>query len=322
MCGDLDNYDGLIVGTAGDDVLEGGNGRQVLVGLGGDDVLSGGNHNDCVVGGPGDDVLAGGNGLDLLFGQDGSDHLDGGTGKDLLDAGGDPGDTCLSEGAPDVLVGCDDDAGTSAGPRTAELGSPQPPTARLRVPEDSCGCGKRPVAARGGAAPVTAPDAVTVYAGGYAPAEVLANDTDPEGDRLSVCGVGPRYQGHIDLDTENPKRIGVLPGGRTEPGTYVYTYLACDGASQTPGTLTVTVPAPPRVTVRAVPGRPGKVRARTDADFRIRLTYGSPGEDQDGLVFIPKHGSVTFGTRYDRLNWTARLTDGTLLFRGVVKDIY
>jgi hypothetical protein len=134
--------------------------------------------------------------------------------------------------------------------------------------------------------------------------------------------VSPRYQGHIDLDTDHPRQIRVFPGGRTEPGTYVYTYLACDGTSQTPGTLTVTVPAPPRVTVKPVPGRPGKVRARTDADFRIRLTYGSPGEDQDGRVIIPQHGSVTFSTRYHQLNWTARLTDGTLLFRGVVKHIY
>ena len=35
-----------------------------------------------------------------------ADVLDGGTGKDRLDAGGDLGDTCTSDGAPDELVGC------------------------------------------------------------------------------------------------------------------------------------------------------------------------------------------------------------------------
>jgi hypothetical protein len=196
-----------------------------------------------------------------------------------------------------------------------------PATTRFTVSGKRKGCGKRPVAARNGGAPVTTPDAVSEFAGGYATAKVLANDVDPEGDRLTVCGVSPAYQAHVQLDTEDPKKIGVFVGGRTPPGSYVFTYLACDGTSQTPGTLTVDVPAPPHITVKAVPGRPGKVRARSDADFRIRLTYGSNGDDQDGLVFIPPHGSVTFGTRYDNLQWTARTKDGTRLARGELRHL-
>ena len=65
-CGDLDAYDEIVYGTAGDDELKAGNGRQILVGLAGDDTLSGGNHDDCLVGGTGDDRLFGGNGRDLL----------------------------------------------------------------------------------------------------------------------------------------------------------------------------------------------------------------------------------------------------------------
>ena len=106
MCGDVDAYDEVVYGTEGDDEIDGGNGRQILVGLGGDDVLRGENHNDCLVGGDGDDLLVGGNGRDLLFGQYGADVLEGGTGKDLMDAGGDAGDSCVSDGAPDVLIGC------------------------------------------------------------------------------------------------------------------------------------------------------------------------------------------------------------------------
>ena len=106
-CGDLDDYDEIVTGTDGDDALGAGNGEQILVGLGGDDTISGGNHDDCLLGGAGDDLLEGGNGKDVLVGGRGADELDGGHGPDLLDAGGDPGDVCTSEGAPDELIGCE-----------------------------------------------------------------------------------------------------------------------------------------------------------------------------------------------------------------------
>ena len=126
-CGDPEQYDEIVYGTPGNDVLEAGNGRQILVGQGGDDVLSGGNQDDCLLGGPGDDVLRGDNGKDILLGGLGADHLDGGNGKDKLigglgadrldggegkdrlDAGGNPGDTCFTTGAPDELIGCGED---------------------------------------------------------------------------------------------------------------------------------------------------------------------------------------------------------------------
>ncbi|WP_432542169.1 ExeM/NucH family extracellular endonuclease [Kineococcus sp. SYSU DK002] len=85
-----------IVGTPGDDVLTGTNGRDVIAGLGGDDVVTGGNGDDVLCGGDGDDVLRGGNGDDVLLGgagddalhgENGSDRLSGGAGDDVLDQG-------------------------------------------------------------------------------------------------------------------------------------------------------------------------------------------------------------------------------------------
>ncbi|MFQ1003957.1 ExeM/NucH family extracellular endonuclease [Modestobacter sp. SSW1-42] len=85
-----------IVGTEGDDVLRGTNGRDVVMGLGGndtitggngDDVLCGGAGNDTITGGNGDDVLLGGAGDDTLRGENGSDTLIGGAGTDVLDQG-------------------------------------------------------------------------------------------------------------------------------------------------------------------------------------------------------------------------------------------
>jgi RTX calcium-binding nonapeptide repeat (4 copies) len=138
LCGDVSAYDEIVYGTDGDDQLEAGNGRQILVGLAGDDTLSGGNHDDCLIGGEGDDRLYGDNGRDLLFGQVGADALDGGTGKDLLDAGGDVGDTCSSNGAPDVRVGCDplgrpDEIGTALTQTAGE--NPDGPAGAVSEPE-------------------------------------------------------------------------------------------------------------------------------------------------------------------------------------------
>jgi len=57
----------LVIGTAGNDTLDGGNGKDCVVGLGGNDILFGGNGNDILDGGPGFDICFGGNGSDTYF---------------------------------------------------------------------------------------------------------------------------------------------------------------------------------------------------------------------------------------------------------------
>ncbi|SFT71969.1 hypothetical protein SAMN05660657_02597 [Geodermatophilus amargosae] len=85
-----------IRGTAGDDVLRGTNGVDVIMGLGGDDTITGGNGDDVVCGGAGDDTLAGENGNDVLLGGFGTDTLTGGNGDDRLVGG--PGTDALDQG--------------------------------------------------------------------------------------------------------------------------------------------------------------------------------------------------------------------------------
>ncbi|WP_369056006.1 ExeM/NucH family extracellular endonuclease [Kineococcus terrestris] len=85
-----------IRGTAGDDVLTGTNGRDVIVGLGGNDRISGGNGDDVVCGGAGNDTVSGGNGDDVLLGGFGDDRLAGENGDDALVGG--PGTDVLDQG--------------------------------------------------------------------------------------------------------------------------------------------------------------------------------------------------------------------------------
>jgi predicted extracellular nuclease len=93
-----------IIGTPGDNVLNGTNGNDVIVGMGGDDIINGGNGNDVICGNAGDDTLNGGNGNDTLLGSFGDDILDGGNGNDTL-SGGDGVDQLLGQNGNDTLSG-------------------------------------------------------------------------------------------------------------------------------------------------------------------------------------------------------------------------
>ncbi|KIY37638.1 hypothetical protein TZ03_26805, partial [Pseudomonas sp. 10-1B] len=71
----------------GKDLLNGGNGNDILFGQGGNDTLDGGKGNDILLGGSGDDTLIGGQGNDILIGGSGADTFvwkAGDTGNDVI----------------------------------------------------------------------------------------------------------------------------------------------------------------------------------------------------------------------------------------------
>jgi Ca2+-binding RTX toxin-like protein len=94
------------VGTAGNDVLAGADGIDLLFGLGGNDSLAAGAEADWLDGGSGDDSLDGSDGNDDLLGADGNDRLAAGAGDDAADGG--LGDDALFAGTGrDQLAGGD-----------------------------------------------------------------------------------------------------------------------------------------------------------------------------------------------------------------------
>ncbi len=96
--------DDILRGGMGDDILEGGGGGDILRGGMGDDILEGGGGGDILRGGMGNDILEGGDGNDTLKGNEGDDILDGGRGDDILRGG--KGDDILSGGeGRDLLYG-------------------------------------------------------------------------------------------------------------------------------------------------------------------------------------------------------------------------
>lgn len=107
--------DATIIGTAGNDTLDGTSGDDVIVGLDGNDTIDGKGGNDTICGGDGDDIISGNGGSDTifgdagndeLFGNDGTDEIHGGTGIDYIE-GGLGADTIFGDDGNDVIFGKD-----------------------------------------------------------------------------------------------------------------------------------------------------------------------------------------------------------------------
>ncbi len=99
-----DHGHGILLGSDGNDDLQGTRRRDTILGFGGDDRIFGRRSSDVILGGPGNDFLQGNGGRDFLFGQEGNDTLQGGRGRDFLDGGA--GNDVLNGGrGRDVLFG-------------------------------------------------------------------------------------------------------------------------------------------------------------------------------------------------------------------------
>ncbi len=83
------NKSDLIIGSFGDDKIDGKDGDDLVIGLFGDDNISGGLGEDTLLGGFGDDTVIGNKGNDQMFGGWGDDLLvwNNGDGSDLMVGG-------------------------------------------------------------------------------------------------------------------------------------------------------------------------------------------------------------------------------------------
>ncbi len=91
-----------LVGTPGDDLLEGGPGFDTIQGGDGNDTIIGGDGRDTLNGDAGNDTISGDGGNDTINGGDGNDVIDGGDGNDTIDAGFN--DDIVTGGAGDDVI--------------------------------------------------------------------------------------------------------------------------------------------------------------------------------------------------------------------------
>jgi PKD repeat protein len=91
--------------------------------------------------------------------------------------------------------------------------------------------------------PAAADDAATTDAGTPVTIDVLANDTDPDGDDLTVSSVGDPPNGSTVIDGNGT--ITYTPDPGFSGANDVFTYTVSDGSLPDDATVTVTVRAPP-----------------------------------------------------------------------------
>ncbi|WP_134765966.1 Ig-like domain-containing protein [Nocardioides sp. 1609] len=161
-------------------------------------------------------------------------------------------------------------------------------------------------------APVVENDRVRVEGSGAAFVDVLANDTDPNGDVLEICRVRVPSRAPLDVSELSGEEIGVdgealaIFPTRNRPGTYEITYWACDEGYLRPGTLTVVVVKVKEVKVTKVPGRPGTLRIANPGSRRVVVYYGSFREGEpDGRVSVPARAAKRIRVERPRIDYVA-----------------
>ncbi|WP_413205424.1 tandem-95 repeat protein [Rhodospirillum sp. A1_3_36] len=323
--------DDYLFGTGGDDTLNGGDGDDTLIGGSGHDTINGGGGDDTIFTGGGDnsDTIDGGEGTDtvivtgddpvtidmgdtnveVVIGGGGDDTVDtstqtdpttveGGGGDDTIIVGG-GGDTTVSGGdgtdtivfndgdtpASDYDYTYDDEDGgwTITGPdgstttvtdveviefpdMTVELGPDGRPTAFV-IWEDI---------------PATIPKEL-----------LLANDSDPDGDTLTIVSVGNGPDSTVTLDENGD--ITFL-GAQDFNGVTTFTYTITDGnGGYDSATVTVRVtPVNDDPVIESIEGGTG------DEDTVITGTVVATDVDGDDLTYTvpeahkPAHGTVVF----------------------------
>ena len=105
---DAGDGDDVVCGAAGDDSIDGGDGHDVVRGDTGDDDLSGGSGEDTVIGDGGNDTVDGGDDYDVMLGGSGDDvmiSVDNGAQDDVY--AGDDFDVCLLGAGDEIRGDCE-----------------------------------------------------------------------------------------------------------------------------------------------------------------------------------------------------------------------
>ncbi|MCW2776250.1 MAG: hypothetical protein JWN91_4576 [Nocardioides sp.] len=165
-------------------------------------------------------------------------------------------------------------------------------------------------------APVVVDDTVTMWPGQVRLVDVLANDTDPDGDGsdLALCRFpDPDFSSGVIppvLAMQYPDDTGELSGTlmvMADPraqGTPTINYYVCDYDFLVPATLTVDIRDVAPVDVAKVPGRPGKLTVTNENEQPIHFWYGHPRASRpDAKVLVPAHETITVRVQRTRIVW-------------------
>ena len=131
--------------------------------------------------------------------------------------------------------------------------------------------------------PNTAPDNVSTKPNTEVTIDVLANDTDPDGDSLSILSVEQANNGSVAIDTSGATDQVIYTPDADFVGTDTFTYVASDGKGGTK-TETVTVEVKPLIQINEV------LVSTTSTDVEFIEIKGDPGTSLAGLSVLNIEG--------------------------------
>jgi Bacterial Ig domain/Cadherin-like domain/RTX calcium-binding nonapeptide repeat (4 copies) len=319
----------ILLGNNGNDVLDGGKGNDLLLGGNGNDTLNGGDGSDLLFGGNGNDTLNGGAGNDLLEGGSGNDKLNGGSGNDILDGGSGNDTLDGGSGSDIVLAGSGNDTlnytvSENKGSFDYYDGGSGFDTLQLTLTSAELLLAQKDIDAfnalkagsyfvftsfdlivkniealkivqvdGGNAAPVAMADSFTLNEDTPTALDVLGNDTDADGDSLSVGAFSAPSHGTLSLVN------GILNYAPDANyfGSDEFTYQATDGSE-------LSDPVKVSLTIDPVNDAPVAVDDNLSTDEDVALNGSVLGNDSDvendaltaSLVLGPQDGDLVFNT--------------------------
>ncbi|MGR3378837.1 beta strand repeat-containing protein [Salipiger abyssi] len=189
-----------LTGTPEQDTISGLAGNDRIYGLASGDVIDGGADDDRIYGGEGNDTITGGTGNDVIYADLGGNREAGAIGADVLVFGMNDGADRVFDFAPGA------DRIQLIGPATAVF-SYNPATQNTvmtygltRVTFYGANVSTADVLPVGNTPPDAANDAVETDAGTAVAIQVLGNDSDPDGDALSILSLAQPANGSAVID--------------------------------------------------------------------------------------------------------------------------
>ncbi len=310
---DPDNNRDLLSGGLGNDTIYGGDDNDTIFGGQGDDVLYGGYDDDTISGDAGNDTIDGGEGVNVLSGGADRDVFIGGTTGSTVDGGGtgDDFDTLDLRGLGPLRVNYD--------PANAENGTVEFLDAGGAVTGTMTFVEIENVLMPEGEEPVANADVATTPEDEDVTIDVLGNDTDPDGQPLTVTEATAE-NGEVNINSDGTITYNPF---RDFNGTDTITYTVTDPDGNT-STSTVTVTVTPvnddpeavedaAATAAGTPVVIDVLANDTDLDGDTLSLVGVP-TSADGLVEVNPDGTITFTpapgfTGSAVINYT--MTDGT-----------